>query len=88
MPQITDNSGTYKLPGSTGRKKLVVENTGSTTLIWGWESAVAATGPNRGVSLAANAVLILDDSPSCPLTNPLYFAWTAGSTASISYTCL
>jgi len=88
MPQITDNNGSYTIPGQVGRKKLIVENTGSTTLIFGWESTTAATGPNRGVSLAANAVLVLDDSPSCPLTVPLYLAWTAGSTASISYTTL
>jgi hypothetical protein len=83
--QITVTETVSQLPADTKRRKMVLQNTGSNTIFWGWESTTTASGSTQGVLLAAGATLSLGGS-DMGLANTIFLVCGTGLTSTLNYT--
>lgn len=84
--QITVTDTPTYLPEAIGRKQLILRNTGSNTVYYGWESTVSATaGASQGVPLKADEPLSFAGR-DLDLSGRLYLVCASGQTTTINYT--
>lgn len=74
------------LPSMSGRKQLIIENSGASDLYYGWEkSTVATDNEYQGVKLAAGAVIAFAD-PHIDLGGALFLICATGQSTTVNYT--
>lgn len=86
MSQISVTQAGTVIPAQPGRKQLVLRNTGSNTVYFGWEGDVtAAAGATQGVPLKADEVLSFGGR-DLDLQGELRLITASGETTTVNYT--
>lgn len=83
--QVTVTATQSQLPALHHRRKLILANTGSNVIYYGWEETTSASGDNQGIPLAASAQVSLNGG-DIGLSNTLYLICASGQTSTLNYT--
>jgi hypothetical protein len=83
--QITVTDAQSQLPAEGKRRKLILTNTGSNILYYGWESATSADGATQGVPLLPGALVAMGGD-DMGLANTLFLICAADETTTLNFT--
>ena len=82
---VTDTQTSIPAAG-TGRRQLILRNTGSSTVYLGWESTMVATdNANQGVPLLADETISFG-GPDLDLRGALYLVCASTESTTVNYT--
>jgi len=83
--QITITDSPQTLTAVNRRSKIVLRNTGSSTIYFGWEPTTTATGDTQGVPLKADEALTLAGR-DVDCAQGIVFVCATDDTSTLNYT--
>ncbi|HYF37660.1 MAG TPA: hypothetical protein VD994_20330 [Prosthecobacter sp.] len=85
MQLTVSNAKASRLECTLQTRRLILRNTGTNTIYFGYEPTVTAAGETQGVPLKPDEILTLDQGGQA-FQDSFYMICAAGQTSTINYT--